>query len=130
MSLTAGDHRADPGAVNGAVRGSVTGVRTLPDHDSDHLSSSPHQPPRRRVEAVAPPPLERLDISHFEALLADEPELLILGTGERNVFPPRELTFAFARRGIGLEVMDTAAAARTFNVLAGEGRRLAAVLYL
>ena len=82
------------------------------------------------VAEFAPPSLEQLDISHFEALLADGPELLILGTGERNVFPPRELTFAFARRGIGLEVMDTAAAARTFNVLAGEGRRLAAVLYL
>ncbi|MDX1507868.1 MAG: Mth938-like domain-containing protein [Woeseiaceae bacterium] len=38
--------------------------------------------------------------------------------------------FAFARAGIGLEVMNTPAAARTFNVLAGEGRRIAAVLYL
>ena len=82
------------------------------------------------VENFAPPPLGELAISHFETLLEDEPELLILGTGRRTVFPPRELTFAFARRRVGLEVMDTAAAARTFNVLAGEGRRLAAVLYL
>lgn len=82
------------------------------------------------VENFAPPPIDELAISHFEALLEDEPELLLLGTGDRVVFPPRELTFAFARRRIGLEVMDTAAAARTFNVLAGEGRRLAAVLYL
>ena len=82
------------------------------------------------VENFAPPPLDELAISHFEMLLEDEPELLLLGTGDRVVFPPRELTFAFARRRIGLEVMDTAAAARTFNVLAGEGRRLAAVLYL
>ena len=82
------------------------------------------------VTDFVPPPLEELAISHFEMLLADDPELLILGTGQRTVFPPRELTFAFARRRIGLEVMDTAAAARTFNVLAGEGRRLAAVLYL
>ncbi len=81
-------------------------------------------------EDFAPPPLEELALSHFETLLEDEPELVILGTGKRIVFPPRELTFAFARRRIGLEVMDTAAAARTFNVLAGEGRRLAAVLYL
>ena len=82
------------------------------------------------VENFAPPPLDELAISHFEMLLEDEPELLLLGTGDRVVFPPRELTFAFARRRIGFEVMDTAAAARTFNVLAGEGRRLAAVLYL
>jgi uncharacterized protein len=40
------------------------------------------------------------------------------------------LLFAFARRGIGLESMDTAAAARTFNVLSGEARQVAAVLYL
>jgi uncharacterized protein len=81
-------------------------------------------------EDFAPPPIEELDLSHFDILLEDEPELLILGTGKRTVFPPRELTFAFARRRIGLEVMDTAAAARTFNVLAGEGRRLVALLYL
>lgn len=81
-------------------------------------------------EDFAPPPIEELALSHFEMLLEDEPELVILGTGRRTVFPPRELTFAFARRRIGLEVMDTAAAARTFNVLAGEGRRLAAVLYI
>ena len=66
----------------------------------------------------------------LELLLRNEPELVILGTGERNVFPPRELTFAFARRRVGLEVMNTGAAARTFNVLAGEGRRVAAVLYV
>lgn len=82
------------------------------------------------VEGFAPPPVEELSVSHFEVLLEDGPELVLLGTGERAVFAPRELTFAFARRGVGLEVMDTAAAARTFNVLAGEGRRLAAVLYL
>ena len=46
------------------------------------------------------------------------------------MFPPRELTFSFARKGIGFEVMDTAAAARTFNVLANEDRRVVAVLYL
>ena len=52
------------------------------------------------------------------------------GTGSANVFAPRDLIFAFARRGVGLEVMDTAAAARTFTVLANEGRKVAAVLYL
>ncbi len=82
------------------------------------------------IDSFAPPPIEQLAVTHFEGLLEHEPELVLLGTGERAVFPPRELTFAFARRRVGLEVMDTAAAARTFNVLAGEGRRLAAVLYL
>lgn len=65
----------------------------------------------------------------LEALLATEPEMVLLGTGSESLFAPRELTFALARRGVGLEVMSTPAAARTFNVLAGEGRRIAAVLY-
>lgn len=75
-------------------------------------------------------PVGELADSDFEALLDKSPEIVLLGTGGVHEFPPRELMFAFARRGIGLEVMDTAAAARTFNVLATEGRQVAAVLYL
>ena len=66
----------------------------------------------------------------FAALLDAATEVILLGTGESNVFPPRELVFAMARRGIGFETMDTRAAARTFNVLASEGRKVGAVLYL
>lgn len=68
--------------------------------------------------------------SDFACLLDQSPEIIVLGTGSSSVFPPRELVFAMARRGVGFEVMDTAAAARTFNVLASEGRSVAAVLYL
>jgi len=74
-------------------------------------------------------PLADLTEDDFAALFLQSPELILIGTGAKGKFPPRELTFAFARRGVGLEVMDTAAAARTFNLLAGEGRRVAAVLY-
>jgi len=66
----------------------------------------------------------------FAVLLAAAPEIIVLGTGQAHVIPPRELVFAFARRGVGFEVMGTRAAARTFNVLVGEGRQVAAVLYL
>ena len=75
-------------------------------------------------------PINELTEGHFDDVLAAGPEIVLLGTGSSNVFAPRELTFAFARRGVGLEVMDTAAASRTFNVLANEGRKVAAVLYL
>jgi len=75
-------------------------------------------------------PVAALTDAHFATVFATKPEIVLLGTGTSNVFPPRDLTFAFARKGIGLEVMDTAAAARTFNVLANESRRVAAVLYL
>jgi uncharacterized protein len=75
-------------------------------------------------------PVAELVSDDFDAVFATGPEVVLLGTGSSNLFAPRELTFAFARKGIGLEVMDSAAAARTFNVLANEGRRVAAVLYL
>ena len=75
-------------------------------------------------------PVQDLVADDFSMLLARKPELVLLGAGTASRFAPRELTFAFARAGVGLELMDTAAAARTFNVLAGEGRRVIAVLYL
>jgi uncharacterized protein len=70
-----------------------------------------------------------LEAAHFSELIAREPELIVLGTGATSQFPPRELVFALARQAIGFEAMNSAAAARTFNVLASEGRKVAAVLY-
>lgn len=86
--------------------------------------------PEQVVPSWQPRAIEDLSEHDFDALLGGDPELIIVGTGTSSRFPPRELVFAFARRGVGLEVMDTAAAARTFNVLAGEGRRVAAILNL
>jgi uncharacterized protein len=74
--------------------------------------------------------IEELTEQDLGPLFVSEPELVLLGTGPQLIFPPRELFFALARRGIGLEAMDTAAACRTFNVLASEGRRVAAVLII
>ena len=62
----------------------------------------------------------------LEALLALEPELLVLGTGETQKFPPAVVMATCLQRGIGIEVMTNAAAARTYSVLAGEGRRVVA----
>lgn len=59
-------------------------------------------------------------------LLALNPELILLGTGERQVFPSAAVMAACLTRGVGIEVMGNAAAARTFNVLAAEGRRVVA----
>lgn len=58
------------------------------------------------------------------------PEILLLGTGTRIVFPAAEIFAALAARGVGLEVMDTAAACRTYNVLVGEERSVVAALIL
>ncbi|ADG09928.1 hypothetical protein B7G68_07380 [Caulobacter segnis] len=55
-------------------------------------------------------------------------EFVLLGTGLVNALPPRPVRDALKAAGIGLEFMSTEAAARTYNVLASEGRRLAAAL--
>lgn len=62
----------------------------------------------------------------FDALLELGPELVLLGTGDRQAFPSPAAMAACLGRGVGVEVMTNAAAARTFNVLAGEGRRVVA----
>jgi uncharacterized protein len=69
-----------------------------------------------------------LDESDFAPVIESQPEIIVLGTGWQPRFPPRELIFAMARRGIGFETMNTPAACRTFNILLNEGRRAAAVL--
>ena len=62
----------------------------------------------------------------LEPLLALQPELIVLGSGETQAFPPAGVLATCLQRGIGLEAMTNAAAARTFNVLASEGRRVVA----
>ncbi|HYG47590.1 MAG TPA: MTH938/NDUFAF3 family protein [Allosphingosinicella sp.] len=78
----------------------------------------------------APPALAELNPGHLEPLLALDPapEFLLLGTGPRLIHPPRALREALEARGIGLEVMDSRAAARTWGLLRGEERWIAAAL--
>ena len=64
--------------------------------------------------------------SDIEVMLALEPELIVLGTGASQQFPPAAVMAACLQRGIGIEVMTNAAAARTYSVLAGESRRVVA----
>lgn len=62
----------------------------------------------------------------LEPLLALEPEVVLIGSGGQQVFPPAAVMAACLRRGIGIEVMTNAAAARTFSVLASESRQVVA----
>lgn len=82
------------------------------------------------LDGWRPPAPEALSLADFEALLALEPEVVLLGTGGRQRLPSPELYAAFAARGIGLEVMDNRAACRTYNVLLGEFRAVAVALML
>ena len=86
--------------------------------------------PDRIVEGWAPGGFEQLTDSDFAALAALAPEVALLGTGAKLRFPQPRLTRVLVEAGIGLEVMDTPAACRTFNILAAEGRRVAAAILL
>ena len=71
---------------------------------------------------------EGLEVTHFEELRALSPEVVLLGTGQKIRFPSPELLTALINAGIGVEVMDTAAAIRTYMILLAEGRKVAAAL--
>jgi uncharacterized protein len=85
------------------------------------------------IDAVdwAAPDLQGLTLDAVQAILAIEPlpEFLLLGTGVTLTHPPQAFTAALDARGIGLEVMDSAAAARAWRLLRSEGRWIAGALY-
>jgi len=84
-------------------------------------------------ERAAPwraPALDRLEPADVAALLAldPRPEFLLLGTGPAQAFPPRAFVAALEAEGVGVEAMGSRAAARTWTMLRGEGRWIAAAL--
>lgn len=73
---------------------------------------------------------EDLTADHFETLVATQPELVIFGSGSRLRFPKPVFLRALMQARIGIETMDTLAACRTYNILAGEGRQVIAALLI
>lgn len=86
--------------------------------------------PGRIISEWHPVAPDLLTLEHFSALAEPELEILLLGTGSKLRFPSPRLIHALAQQGIGLEAMDTFAACRTYNILAAEGRKIAAALIL
>jgi len=83
-----------------------------------------------KASAWNAPAVAALEVADVELVLALDPapEFLILGTGPAIAFPPRAFTAALEARGVGVEAMDSRAAARTWGLLRGEGRWIAAAL--
>lgn len=71
-----------------------------------------------------------MDAQAAGLLLAGSPDIVIIGTGPTQIFPPPVQLRPLFNARIGLEIMNTPAACRTFNVLVGEGRRVLAALFL
>lgn len=77
-----------------------------------------------------PASFAELQAAHFAELLPLHPDCVLFGSGTQFRFPAPALTAALINQGIGVEVMDTAAACRTYSVLAAEGRQVAAALLI
>jgi len=73
---------------------------------------------------------EQLSAEHFELLLSFQPEIVLLGTGTTLRFPSPLVTKRLIEIKTGVEVMDTNAACRTYNILMAEGRNVAAALII
>ena len=86
--------------------------------------------PDRLIADWRPQTYEALAAEDFAQIAALHPELVLLGTGARLRFPHPTLARALVEAGIGMEVMDTGAACRTYTVLMAEGRKVAAALLL
>ena len=105
-AYSAGEFRIDERAIRGGVIVSATVLLPAPELRS----------------------LDDLLAVHVERILALDPEVVLLGTGQVHQFPAPSLGAQFLAAGIGFEVMNSGAACRTFNVLVGESRRAVAAL--
>ncbi|WP_018140529.1 Mth938-like domain-containing protein [Thioalkalivibrio sp. ALJ7] len=71
-----------------------------------------------------------LEVEHLQTILDSPPEVLLIGTGEVQEFPDRAVWRHLRSQGLGVEIMDTAAACRTYNLIMAEGRDVAAALII
>ena len=96
--------------------------------DGGRLTCSFILTPEKLIVDWGPRSVAELDGAALEAVLGLLPSIVLLGTGPEQCFPPPALLAPVLAQGIGIEVMTTAAACRTYNVLAAEGRQVAAAL--
>jgi uncharacterized protein len=86
--------------------------------------------PMELVDDWQPQNLDALKIEHFEAFYTMKPEVILLGTGIKQIFPDREILKYLVQNRIGYEIMDTQAASRTFNIIMAEGRTVVAGMFI
>lgn len=103
-----------------------SGVEINAEHFEYSLIVMPETAPR----PWAVPDFESLAAEHFEQIEADQPDVVILGTGARQRFVHPRLVASLSARRIGVECMDSHAACRTYNILMGEGRKVTLALII
>ncbi|TPG39797.1 hypothetical protein EAH79_13960 [Sphingomonas koreensis] len=116
----------DPTAEGPLIKGFSGGGFRIDDNVYRALLITP-----QRADGWTPPPIEALGEADLAPLLTLDPapEFLLLGTGAALIRPPAAFVRAIEARGLGIEAMDSRAAARAWGVLRGEGRWIAAAIY-
>lgn len=84
--------------------------------------------PDQLIDDWAPQSIAQLNFESFAPIVAMKPDVLLIGTGSQLVFLPIEVYGELINLGIGVEIMNTAAACRTYNALSAENRHVAAAL--
>lgn len=86
--------------------------------------------PDKLIENWPPQTIEELNIESLTQIVPLKPDILLIGTGNKLIFIPTEIYGELINLGIGVEVMNTSAACRTFNALSSEHRNVAAALII
>jgi len=103
---------------------SDSGIQVVDDFYNSSIILSAHELiPDWPVKCV-----DDIEVQHLEKVLELKPEVVLIGTGSRQSFLPPALMMHFYERNVGVEVMTTDAACRTFNVLVSESRNVVAAL--
>jgi uncharacterized protein len=86
--------------------------------------------PNELMKDWKPQRIDELTRESLDVIISLKPDILLLGTGETLIFPDIALYGHLINHGIGVEIMNTAAACRTYNALSAEARRVAAALFI
>ncbi len=108
----------------------TAGETSPPEAARKTLTQSLIITPEHLITDWPPADLSQLAAEHLEQVAGLEPELVLLGVGKHLRFPDQALAATLLNRGIGIEYMDSAAACRTYNLLAADGRRVAAAILI
>jgi len=122
MQLTF-ENTGDANRIRGYDMGSVTVNQTV--HNSTLVVTRD-----TLITDWDPGHIDQMTTDHIQQLLDLDPELLIIGSGSRQRFPARQVLGHSIRAGVGIEVMNTPAACRTYNVLMAENRRAVVALFM
>ncbi len=116
-------HQSKVKNVNQFTAYDTTGVKVNDERFEGSVLVLPNE-----IHTWRPTSFADLTAEDFAALLGYEPELVLLGTGSKIQFPHPQLYAALSSQRIGIDMMDTGALCRTFNVLTAENRRVLALV--